>query len=162
MMAKITTTTEDRVERINEILAEMVHHIEEKEDLTKDVADVLHIFFPGQEHRLFTPPSWRHTPALEPEIIGWLAGSADSEETLQDIQRKVLMDGESMVWVHAKHLLDDHWKISVFGIVFHEEDEEMPEFPDGDAGLNPAMAVARIVGSAGRLPRTGPRSVRLT
>ena len=162
MMTRITTTTEDRVERINEILAEMVRHIEEKEDLTKDFADVLHIFFPGEEHRLFTPANWSHTPALEPEIIGWLADSAEEEETLQDIQRKVLMDGERMVWVHAKHLLDDHWKISVFGIVFHEEDEGMPEFPDGDAGLNPAMAVARIAGSGGRLPWTCPGSARLT
>ena len=162
MMTKITTTTEDRVERINEILSEMVRHIEEKEDLTKDFADVLHLFFPGEEHHLFTPADWRHTPALETEIIGWLAGSADEEETLQDTQRKVLMDGESMVWVHAKHLLDDHWKISVFGIVSYEENEEMQEFPDGDAGLNPAMAVARIAGSGGRLPRTGSRSARLT
>ncbi len=72
------------------------------------------------------------------------------------------MDRESMVWVHAKHLLDDHWKIFVFGIVFHEEDEEMPEFPDGDAGLNPGMAVARIAGSTDPQPRTGPRSARLT
>ena len=162
MMVKITATTENRVERINEILAEMVRHIKEKEDLTKDFADVLRLFFPGEEHRLFTPADWRHTSALEPEIIGWLAGSADEEETLQNTHRKVLMDGESMVWVHAKHLLDDHWKISVFGIVFHEEDEEKPEFPDGDAGLDPSMAVARIAGSAGRLSRTGPGSARLT
>ena len=72
------------------------------------------------------------------------------------------MDGESMIWVHAKHLLDDHWKLSVFGIVFLAEDEEMPEFPEGDAGLNPAMGVVRIVDSADRLPRTGPESARLT
>ena len=72
------------------------------------------------------------------------------------------MDRESMVWVHAKHLLDDYWKIFVFGIVFHEEDGEMPEFPEGDAGLTPAMAVARIAGNAGRLARTGPGSARLT
>ncbi len=85
MMTRITTTTEGSVERINEILAEMVRHIEEKEDLTKDVGDVLRPFFPGKEHRLFTPPGWRHTPTLEPEIIGWLAGSTDEEETLQDI-----------------------------------------------------------------------------
>ena len=64
--------------------------------------------------------------------------------------------------MHANHLLDGHWKISVFGIVFHDEGEEMPEFPDGDVGLNPSMAVARIAGNAGQLPRTGPGSARLT
>ena len=157
-MTKVTTTTEDRVERINEILDEMVRHIEEKEDLARDVADVLRLFFPGEGHRLFTSSDWRHSPALESEIIGWLV----AEEELQPRLRKVLMDGESMIWVHAKHLLDDHWKLSVFGIVFLAEDEEMPEFPEGDAGLNPAMAVVRIVDSADRLPRTGPESARLT
>ncbi len=161
-MTKITTTMEDRVGRINEILDEMVHHIEAKEDLTKDIADVLHLLIPGDGHRILTLGDWHHSPALGPEIIGWLAGSGDGEETLQDIQRKVLMNGDSMVWVHAKHLLDDHWKISAFNIVFLEEDEEMPEVPQGDAGLNPAMAVARIAGSADRLPRTGPESARLT
>lgn len=161
-MTKTATTTEDRVERINRILAEMGRHIEEREDLTMDAGGVLRLFFPGGGHRLFTPPGWRHTPAVEPEIIGWLAGSADDDETVQDIQRKVLMDGERMVWVRAKHLPDGHWKLSVFSIVFHEEDEEMPEFPDGDAGLNPAMAVARNAGSSGRLPRTSPGPARLT
>ena len=156
-MTKVTPTTEDRVERINEILDEMVRHIEETEDLAEDVADVLRLFFPGEPHRLFTSPDWRHLPALESEIIGWLV----AEEELQPRLRKVLMDGESMIWVHAKHLLDDHWKLSVFGIVFLAEDEEMPEFPEGDAGLNPAMAVVRIVDSTDRLPRTGPESARL-
>ena len=97
-MTKVTPTTEDRVERINEILDEMVRHIEEKEDLARDVADVLRLFFPGEGHRLFTSPDWRHSPALESEIIGWLV----AEEELQPRLRKVLMDGESMIWVHAK------------------------------------------------------------
>ena len=156
-MTRITTTMGDRVERIKGMLDEMVRHTGEKADLAKDFADVLHLIIPGDGHRLLTLGDWRHTPALEPEIIGWL----DGEEQLQPRLRKVLMDGESMVWVHAKHMLDDHWKLSVFNIAFHEEDEEMPELPDGDAGLDPGMAVARIVGSAGRLPRTGPGSARL-
>ena len=99
---------------------------------------------------------------MGPEIITWLAGSGEEEETLQYIQRKVLMDGDSMVWVHAKHLLDGHWKLSAFNIVLPEEDEEMSEFPQGDAGLNPALAVAHIAGSADRLLRTGTWSARLT
>ena len=67
-----------------------------------------------------------------------------------------------MVHVHVDYILDDHWKNSVFNIVFHEADEEIPEFPRGDAGRNPGMAVARIVGSADRLPWTGAGSARLT
>ena len=157
-MSKIITTTDDRVERINRILDDMVRHIEEKEDLTKDFADVLHLIIPDDGHHIIKLGDWRHSPDLESEIIEWL----DGEEELRPRLRKVLMDGESMVWVHAKHMVDDHWKLSVFNIVFHEENEEMPEFPESDAGLNPAMAVARIVGSADRLPRTGPGSARLT
>ena len=67
-----------------------------------------------------------------------------------------------MVHVHVDYILDDHWKNSVFNIVFHEADEEIPEFPRGDAGRNPGMAVARIVGSADRLPWTvaGPHTSR--
>ena len=72
------------------------------------------------------------------------------------------MDGDKVVHVHAQHMLDGHWKISVLNIVFHEADEEIPEFPDGDAGLNPGMAVARILGSADRLPRTVAGSARFT
>ena len=157
-MAEITATTKDRVERINGILDDMVRQIEEKEDLTKDLADVLHLLIPGDGHHIIKLGDWRHSPDLESEIIEWL----DGEEELRPRLRKVLIDGESMVWVHAKHLLDDHWKLSVFNIVFHEEGEEMPEFPEGDAGRNPAMAVARIAGSADRLPWTGPGSARLT
>ena len=53
-MTEITTTTEDRVECINEILDDMVRYIEEKEDLTKDLADFLHLLMPGDEHRILT------------------------------------------------------------------------------------------------------------
>ena len=71
-MTKVTPTTEDRVERINEILDEMVRHIEEKEDLARDVADVLRLFFPGEGHRLFTSPDWRHSPPWSPRSSdGW-------------------------------------------------------------------------------------------
>ena len=161
-MTRITTNMEDCVERVKGALDEMVRYIGEKEDLTKDFDDVLHLIIPGDGHRLLTLGDWRHSPALEPEIIGWLAGGPDGEEGDQSRRRKVLPDNGRMVWVHAKHLLDDHWKVSVFNIVFHEGDEEIPEFPDGDAGHDPGMAVARIVGSGDQMPRTGPESARLT
>ena len=157
-MTEITTTTKNRVERINEILDDMVRYIEEKEDLTKDMDDIFHLLIPGGGHRILPLGDWGHSPDLEGEITEWLA----DQEELQPQLRKVLMDGESMVWVHAKHMLDDHWKLSVFNIVFHEEDKEMPEYPEGDAGRNPAMAVARIVGSAGSLAPTWFGSARLT
>ena len=157
-MTQVTTTTKGRIERIKEILDDMVHYIEEKEDLTKDLADVLHMLIPGDGHRIVTLGDWHHSPALESEITGWLAG----EEELQPQLRKVLLDGESMVWIHAKHMLDDHWKLSVFNIVFHEENEKMPEFPEGDAGGNPARAVARITGSGDRLSLTSTGSARLS
>ena len=68
-----------------------------------------------------------------------------------------------MVHVHADYILDDHWKNSVFnGVLPPEADEEIPEFLGGDAGRNPGMAVARIVGSADRLPRTVAGSARFT
>jgi hypothetical protein len=38
----------------------------------------------------------------------------------------------------------------------------MPEFPERDAGMNPTMAVARVAGSADRLPHAGPGSARFT
>ena len=161
-MTKITTTMEDHVQRVNDTLDEMVRYAEVKEGLTKDFADVLNVFIPGDGHRLLTAGNWRHSPALEPEIIGWLSKGLDSEEEFQPARRKILSDGGKRVWVHAKHMLDDYWKISAFNIVFHEEGEEMPEFPEGDAGRSPAMAVARIVGSGDRIPRTGPESARLT
>ena len=113
-------------------------------------------------HLGFSLGGWRHSPALEGEIIGWLSGKANEEKALQPIQRKVLSDEDKMVWVHAKHLVDDHWKVSAFDIVFHGEDEDMPEFPEGNAARNPAMAVVRIVGSAGWLSPVGSGSARLT
>jgi hypothetical protein len=67
-----------------------------------------------------------------------------------------------MVHVLADYILDDHLKNSVFNIVFHEADEEISEFPRGDARRNPGMAVARIVGSADRLPWTVAGSARFT
>ena len=161
-MTRITTNMEDCVERVKGALDEMVRYIGEKEDLTKDFDDVLHLIIPGDGHRLLTLGDWRHSPALEPEIIGWLAGGPDGEEGDQSRRRKVLPDNGRMVWVHAKHMLDDHWKVSVFNVVFHEGDEEIPEFPDGDAGRDPGTAVARIVGSGDQMPRTGPESARLT
>ena len=161
-MTRITTTMGDRVERIKGMLDEMVRHTGEKEDLTKDFGDVLHLIIPGDGHYLLTLGDWRHSPALESEIIGWLAGGPDGGEGNQHRRRKVLPDNGRMVHVHAKHMLDDHWKISVFNIVFHDGDEGIPEFPEGDAGRDPGMAVARIVGSGDRLPRTGAGSVRLT
>ena len=161
-MTKNITTMEDRVLRIKEILGETVRYTEEKENLTKDCADVFNVFIPGDEHRLLTPPDWRHSPALEPKIIEWLAEGLGREEEFQPTRRKVLSDGGKAVWVHVRHMLDDYWTVDVFNIVFHEEGEELLEFPEGDAGWNPFIAVARIMGSSNRILRNSPESARLT
>ena len=161
-MTKIITTMGDRVEQVTPILDGMVRYTSEKEDVTKDLSDILHLIIPGDGHRLLTLGTWRHSHDLEYEIIGWLAEVLDSEEEFRSRRVKTLMNGDRMVAVHAKHMIDDHWKVSVFNIVVHEDGEEMPEFPEGDAGRNSAMAVARIVGSADRVPRTGPESARLS
>ena len=171
-MTQITTIMEDRVEQVNGILDEMVQYTGGKEAVTKDFADVLHLLIPGDGHRLLTLGNWRHSPALGPEIIDWLAARTGEEETHPPALRKVLPDEGEMVWVHAEHMLDDHWKISVFKIVFHEPEDEFLELrelkdlqagdTERDPGRDPAMAVARIVGSGERVPRTGPGSARLT
>ena len=59
-MTEITTTTKNRVERINEILDDMVRYIEEKEDLTKDMDDIFHMLIPGG--RAPHPPPGRLGP----------------------------------------------------------------------------------------------------
>ena len=160
-MTKITTMG-DRVEQVNRFLDEMVRCTWEKEDVAKDFSDVLHLIIPGDGHRLLTLGNWRHSHDLEYEIIGWLAEVMDSQEEFRSSYIKTLLNGDRMVAVHVKHMIDDHWKVSVFNIVVHEEGEEPPDFPEADAGRNPAMAVARIVGSADRVPRTGPESARLS
>ena len=51
--------------------------------------------------------------------------------------------------IHAQHMLDDHWNISVFNIVPLEVGDEIPE---GRSGRIPVMAVARIVGDGTSMP----------
>ena len=143
-------------------LQKALDYLHQKETLTEQVSDLLDLLIPGDGHRLLTVGEWHHTPALESEVIGWLAEVLGSEEEFRPKRVKTLMDGDCMVAVRAEHMIDDHWKVSVFNIVVPEADAEVPEFPDGDPGRNPAMAVAPIVGSADRVPRTGPKSARLS
>ena len=56
-------TMEDCVERVKGILDEMVRYTVEKEDLTKDFADVLHLIIPGER-----------APAAHPGRLAPLAG----------------------------------------------------------------------------------------
>ena len=164
-MTNNATNMRGRAEQINELLEELVRYAGEQEDLTKDFAEVLHLIIPGDGDRLLSLGDWGYSPALETEITGWLAGSVNRLDDSRPFRRKVFMDEDRIAEVHAQHLLDDHWRISVFKIVYHEADEEFtecPEFPEGHAGLKPAMAVARIVGSGALLARTGAESARHT
>ena len=60
-----------------------------------------------------------------------------------------LWDRDGMVSVSAEHLLDDHWWITVEPPGFTG-----PRHLEGDGGPEPAVAIARIEGSADRLPYT--------
>ena len=147
---------------ITNALQKALDYVRQQNKLTQQVSDLLALLIPGDGHRLFTVGEWRHTPDLESEIVEWMADVQGGEEEFRPRRVKTLMDGDRMVAVQAEHMIGDHWRVSVFNIVLHEEGEELSEFPGGAAGRKPAMAVARIIGSADRVPRTGAGFARLS
>ena len=102
---------------------------------------------PQDGHSLLILGEWPHSPGLEPAIIHWLAGAVEGQKEYPPNLQERLRDGDGMVSVSAEHLLDDHWWITV----------ELPRFtgprhPEVGGGPEPAVAIARIEGSADRLP----------
>ena len=159
---RIITTLQQRVQQVSEVLEKLVQYVAEKQDLTKDLDDILHEIFPSEGDRLLILGEWNHSPALEPEIILWMAGSIDQQETFQSELGKALSDDGNPVWVHAKHMVDDYWKITVFNNVPDESDAYDGNYPQGSSPEEPGKAVARVVGSGNRQPATPAEAARLT
>ena len=151
---RIITTLQQRVQQVNEVLEKLVQYVAEKQDLTKDLDDILHEIFPSEGNRLLILGEWNHSPALEPEILLWMAGSIDQQETFQSELGKALSDDGNPVWVHAKHMVDDYWKITVFNNIPDESDAYDGNYPQGSSPEEPGKAVARVVGSGNRQPAT--------
>ena len=55
-------------------------YVRQKETLTEQVGDLLDLLIPGDGHRLLTLGEWRHSSALESEIIEWLTGDLEAKE----------------------------------------------------------------------------------
>ena len=161
-MTRFITTMRDRADLVTGILGEMVGYIEEKDDLTKDFADVLHRLFPGEGHHLLILGDWNHFPSVESKVTEWLAGRIFQGEDLQPTQWGTIPDESGRVRVHATHMLDDYWKVSAFDSVHLEPEEDASEYASGASDEEPGKAVARIVGSGNRVPRVGPGSARLS
>ena len=141
--------TEEDFDIVITALEKARDYVHEKKALTEQVRDLLDLLIPDEGNGLVALGEWHHSPALESEIIGWLEDILGTEGDSRARHRKILTDGDRPVEVHAYHMLDDHWQITTYGFVFHEEGSESPEFPDGPKERKFAMAVARIAGSGG-------------
>ena len=92
---------------ITSALQNALDYVHQKETLTGQVSDLLGPLIPGDGNRLFTVGAWNRTPALESEIIEWLADVQDGEEDFRPRRVKTLMDGDRMVAIHAEHMIGD-------------------------------------------------------
>ena len=143
--------TEEELAVVASALEKATEYFKDKQALTEQVRDLLELLIPGEGNRLVTLGEWHCSPALESKIITWLTRTLGTEGELRSRYRKILTDGDRQVEAHAYHMLDDHWQITTFGFVLHEEDSEVPEFPDGARDRKFSMAVALIKGSGGLL-----------
>ena len=140
------TFTEEELSVVISALEKARDYVHEKKALTEQVRDLLDLLIPDAGNGLATLGEWHHSPALESEIIDWLSATLGTEGDSRARHRKIITDGDRQVEVHAHHMLDDHWQISTFGFVFHDEGSEVPT---GTPDRKFAMAVARIKGSGG-------------
>ena len=143
--------TEEELAVVASALEKATEYFQDKQALTEQVRDLLDLLIPGDGNRQVTLGEWHHSPAFQSEIIGWLAGTLETEGESRARHRQILMDGDSPVEVHAYHMLDDHWQVTTFGFVLHEEGSEGPELSDGDPDRKTRMALVRIKGSGGSL-----------
>ena len=92
-------------------LQKAVDYYHDKEALTEQVRDLLDLLIPDEGNGLVVLGEWHHSPALEPEIIGWLASALETEGESRARHRRILMDGDRPAEVHACHMLDDYWQV---------------------------------------------------
>ena len=132
-------------------LQKALDYLHQEETLTEQVGDLLELLIPGDEHRLLTLGEWRHSPALETEIIEWLAGDLEEKERGRAKRGKLLPDEGDTLWVRAEHMLGDHWWVTVYNIRFHETEAGFNEYRDRSPGRKSAAAIALIVGSSNQI-----------
>ena len=119
---------------ITSALQNALDYVHQKETLTGQVSDLLGPLIPGDGNRLLTVSAWNRTPALESEIIEWLADVQDGEEDIRPRRVKTLMDGDRMVEIHAEHMIGDHWWVMVYNIRFHESEADFDEPKERSTG----------------------------
>lgn len=127
------------------------------EDIRRRFDDALFNLMPRDRHCLLILGEWPHSADLEAAIIGWLAGAMEGQKECPPNLEETLRDGDGMALVQAEHLLDDHWWVTVEVTGFTG-----PRHPEEGGGPEPAVAIARIEGSADRLPYTEADSGHVT
>ena len=130
---------------------------EDLEDIRRRFDDALYNLMPRDGHRLLILGDWPHSPDLEPAVIHWLAGVMEGQMVCSPNLQETLRDGDAIVSVQAEHLLDDHWWITVEPAGFTGK-----WHPGVGGGPEPAVAIARIEGSADHLPYGAEESGHIT
>ena len=130
---------------------------EDLEDIRRRFDDALYNLMPRDGRRLLILGDWPHSPDLEPAVIHWLAGVMEGQKVCWPHLQETLRDGDAIMLVQAEHLLDDYWWITV----------EPPGFTGKrhlwvGGGPELAVAIARIEGSADRLPYGAAESGHIT